>query len=35
VTNKEAAIKKADGSSLVNECVFMIARKKSWEGFGR
>ena len=26
-TNKEAAIKKADGSSLVNECVFMIARK--------
>ena len=28
VANKEAAIKKADGSSLVNECVFMIARKK-------
>lgn len=28
VANKEAAIKKADGSSMVNECVFMIARKK-------
>jgi tellurite methyltransferase len=27
-TNKEASIKKADGSSLVNECVFMVARKK-------
>lgn len=28
VANKEAVIKKADGSGLVNECVFMIARKK-------